>query len=275
MRNDPEVRKLVLNLNSLRETQLRLSLSSKTIKSEDLTRSEAAVEEVENNIRRRLTVVADVAFQDVNVDLLPLTVEYHLQRAILQSYENQRARLVAYISSFKQKLDVTPQLEAQVERLTEEVKNNRELYQTFLMAKTSAQVSEAAETTNLGPTIEILEKASRPLLPVKPDKTNIILLALIFGGAIGVAGIVVSEYADASFRTVEDIERVLELKVLGAVPLVDGRIAWNQAKEKRQRAIWIGAAAIVVVGSLVAFYVYGRVTARQAIPVDTTQVVDE
>jgi len=41
----------------------------------------------------------------------------------------------------------------------------------------------------------------------KPNKTNIILLALIFGAAIGVAGIVVSEYADASFRSVEDIEK--------------------------------------------------------------------
>lgn len=275
MRSDPEVRKLSLSLNSLRETQLRLSLASRSSKTDDLRRNEEAVSVAESSLRRRLTVVADMVFQDVGADYRPLTVEYHLQRTILQSYESQRSRLVGYINSFKQKLDLTPQLEAQVEKVTEEVKNNRELYQTFLKAKTSAQVSEAAESTNLGPTIEIMEKASRPLLPVKPNKTNIILLALIFGAAIGVGGIVVSEYADASFRTVEDIEKALELKVLGAVPLVNARVGWNQAKEKRQRWIWIGAAAIVVVGSLVAFYVYGRVAERQAIRVDTTQTIRE
>jgi uncharacterized protein involved in exopolysaccharide biosynthesis len=275
MRSDPEVRKIALNLNSLRETQLRLSLASRGGRSEDLTRNEQAVELAESNLRRRLAVVADAAFPDVDADLRPLTVEYHLQRAILRSYESQRSRLVAYIDSFKQKLDVTPQLESQVEKLTEEVKTNRELYQTFLKAKTSAQVSEAAESTNLGPTIEIMERASRPLVPVKPDKTNIILLALIFGGAIGAAGIVVSEYADASFRTVEDIETVLELKVLGAVPLVDGRARWDQVKEKRQRWIWVGAAIVVVIGSLAGFYVYGRVAEKQAIQVDTTQPIRE
>lgn len=275
MRSDPQIRKIALNLNSLRETQLRLSLASRGLRSDDLTRSEEAVTLAEDNLRRRLAVVADNVFPDVGADLRPLTVEYHLQRAILQSFESQRSRLIAYINSFKQKLDATPQLEAQVEKITEEVKNNRELYQTFLKAKTSAQVSEAAESTNLGPTIEIMEKASRPLLPVKPNKTNIILLALIFGAAIGVAGIVVSEYADASFRSVEDIEKVLELKVLGAVPLVNARVGWNQVKEKRQRWIWMGAALVVLIGSLVGFYVYGRVAEKQAIRVDTTQSIRE
>lgn len=275
MRSDPQIRKIALNLNSLRETQLRLSLASRGLRSDDLTRSEEAVTLAEDNLRRRLAVVADNVFPDVGADLRPLTVEYHLQRAILQSFESQRSRLIAYINSFKHKLDATPQLEAQVEKITEEVKNNRELYQTFLKAKTSAQVSEAAESTNLGPTIEIMEKASRPLLPVKPNKTNIILLALIFGAAIGVGGIVVSEYADASFRTVEDIEKVLELKVLGAVPLVNARVGWNQVKEKRQRWIWMGAALVVLIGSLVGFYVYGRVAEKQAIRVDTTQSIRE
>ena len=275
MRNDPEVRKLALGLNSLRETHLRLTLGARGAKTEDITRNEDATKETENSLQRRLALVVDVVFQDVDSDVRPLVVEYHLQRAILRSYEGQRSRLVAYINSFKQNLDVTPQLEADVEKLTEEVKTNRELYQTFLMAKTSAQVSEAAQSTNLGPTIELLEKASRPLLPVKPDKNNIILLALVFGAAIGVAGIVVSEYADASFRTVEDIERALGLKVLGAVPVVSERAGWNRAKNKRQRVIWTGAVLIVVVASIVGFYVYGRVAARQAIRIDTVQSIDE
>ena len=275
MRNDPEVRKLALTLNSLRETQLRLSLGARTMGAEDLAKNKDAAAETESSLQRRLALVADVVFPDIDSDIRPLVVEYHLQRAILRSYEGERSRLVAYINSFKQKRDVAPQLEAEVEKLTEEVKSNRELYQTFLMAKTSAQVSEAAQSTNLGPTIELLEKASRPLLPAKPNKNNIILLALIFGATIGVAGIVVSEYADASFRTVEDIERVLGLKVLGAVPVVSDRAGWNQAKNKRQRVIWTGAVLIVVVASLVGFYVYGKIAERQAMHIDTAQPIDE
>ncbi len=275
VKDDPEMRTLTSSLNSLRESQLRLELGARGMTTVDLETSKTTATDTENKLHRRLTTLVDDVYSGVNPDYRPLIVEYHLQNAILASYEAQRTRLVSFINSFKHKLDVAPQLDMQLAKLEEEVKTNRELYQSFLMAKTSAQVSEAAQSTNLGMTIEILDKAIRPLAPVKPDKTNIILLALVFGATLGVVGIVVSEYSDTSFRTVEEIEKALNLKVLGAIPGVAANVGWNKARTRRQTIIWVSTVFIIVVSALVGFYVYGKVAARQAIQVDATQSAKE
>jgi hypothetical protein len=186
---------------------------------------------------------------------------------VWRSYQAKRTKLVSHIAEFKQKLALVPELETERQKLEEEVRTNRELYNSFLRARTAAQISEAAQNTELGETIEVLQEPMRPLAPVRPNKVNIVLLAVIFGASLGLGAILVSEYTDTSFRTVEDIESKLELRVLGTVPVIVSDAEWTKTNNRRRVAIWLTTSVLVVVLSLAGFYYYGKKTDKGAIQI--------
>ena len=92
---------------------------------------------------------------------------------------------------------------------------------------------------------------------------KIILVALLFGAACGIGAILVTEYIDDSFRTVEEVQRFLKLPVLGTVPKTIASFAWE--KRKRGKMILIWAIGIFIFVSVVAgtLYIYER-TLREA-----------
>lgn len=257
-----ELRKLTDNLTAYRRTQLRLELGARGVTTEDLEASQSRIDETESALERQLTLIVASEFSGVDADYMPLIVEYYLQKCILESLQNKRRRLADNIDSFKRKLDLMPQLEAQVTKLEEQVRNDREVYNSFLRAKTSTQIGQAVQKTNLGQAVDVLEPAALPLVPEWPKKKRILLLALIIGGMLGAGGLMLSEYMDSSFRDVESIERELGLRVLGTVPAINDRGAWKKTPTRKQAVVWAATAAVVVALALVGFYMYGRAADR-------------
>lgn len=259
---DASLHKALASLIAYRETQLRLELTARGAKSVDFDDTSGQVRETEQAIERQLTGIVESRFADVDADYRPLIVEYYLQTAIVRSLRAKRERLVSYIDAFKSKVDQMPQLEAQLEKLQDRVKTDRELYNSFLRAKTSSQIGQAMQKTNLGLSVDVLEPAAHPLKPERPKKKRILLLALIIGATLGTGGLLLSEYVDTSFRDVADIERRLELRVLGTVPQITDNPAWTNAPTRKQMAVWAGTAVVVVLLAVTGFYLYGRIADR-------------
>lgn len=257
---DATLSKAKNSLTSHHQTQTRLELGARGVTSQDQQENQARINEAESTIERRLTQLVDEAFPDANPDYRPLIVEYYLDSAVLQSLRSKLERLESYITSFKRNLDLAPRLDAELVKLQDEVKTDRELYNSFLRAKTSAQIGQAVQNTNIGITVEILEPASRPLDPVKPKKVQILILALVIGASIGVGGLWISEYTDTSFRNIDQIEKKLGLRVLGTVPIINKGVSWRKAQTRRQSMIWMVTSAVVIVLSLMGFYLYGRMS---------------
>ena len=65
--------------------------------------------------------------------------------------------------------------------------------------------------------IEIIDKASTPTSPISPKKIKNIVMAGIVGIVISIFIILLLEYLDNKVKTAEDIEKYLELNVLGIV----------------------------------------------------------
>jgi hypothetical protein len=120
------------------------------------------------------------------------------------------------------------------------------------------QISEAVQSTNLGVRVSIVEKAQKPYIPVKPDKLKIIFLALIFGVASGIGAILVTEYMDDSFRSVEEVQRILKLPVLGTVPKTITAFAWEKKKRGKIILFWILGLFLFVSIVSGALYMYAR-----------------
>lgn len=67
--------------------------------------------------------------------------------------------------------------------------------------------------------------------PIKPNKTFNVAVAFVVGLLVGVGLAMILEYLDNTIKTERDIEKVLELPILGAVP----RIQESKSKKKSRK----------------------------------------
>jgi uncharacterized protein involved in exopolysaccharide biosynthesis len=233
-----------------------------------------AITETSQQLQRYLSDAVRTEMPQVPIDYRPLVAEYFFQQVELEALQQKRDALNAFITAFRNRVALQPQMSAQLERLRQEVEQNRTLYNTFLSSRTSTQISEAVESTELGASIVVVEAASKPLFPVRPNKAKILVMAVMLGLMVGGSGLLVTEFTDTSFRSVDEVERVLGMKVLGTVPRFEkgGKFA---AEGSRRRAVaWIGVSIVIIAGSLVSFYLYGKSSRAQMIDLNigrTTQ----
>lgn len=101
--------------------------------------------------------------------------------------------------------------------LQRNVTTNQQLYDNLLAKVKESSMMSSGSTSN----IRIVEPASLPIFPIKPNKKKNLLLSIILGlfGGIGLAFFL--EYLDQTVRTEEDVEQHLGLPVLSIIPEAD------------------------------------------------------
>jgi len=68
--------------------------------------------------------------------------------------------------------------------------------------------------------LRILDEPSVPLSPYKPDRLRIIIAGLLAGMLLGVATAVTLDYFDHTIKNPNDVERFLNVPMLGSIPKV-------------------------------------------------------
>jgi polysaccharide biosynthesis transport protein len=92
---------------------------------------------------------------------------------------------------------------------------SQKLYDTLV-----AKIKETGVVAGaVASSVRIVETATVPLSPYKPDKKRNLLLGLLLGAFGGVGLAFFREYLDLTIRDEEDIARLLELPVLAVVPI--------------------------------------------------------
>ena len=163
---------------------------------------------------------AAIALPKVSPETRDLLVRYRLAQSDLQAKQARQASLSSQVGAYEQHLVGTPDREMELQRLQQEVESNRAFYNTFLQQSAAAQIAEAFENAKVSGRFVILEPANLPLSPGKPNRLLLIVLSLVVGGVIGVGAVLVVEQHDQSVKNAEEVESLLGLPVLGAVPRV-------------------------------------------------------
>jgi len=151
------------------------------------------------------------------------------------------SRLATYdalLDSYQARVSGTSQTETTLRRLTQEVETNRTLYNAFVQQIASSQISGAFETTKAAGRLTVLEPASRPMKPFKPNRVAVAILSTIVGLALGIGALALVERHDLTFRDARETERSLGLRVIGTLPQVEslrktareGSFVWNAAR---------------------------------------------
>ncbi|WP_299262831.1 polysaccharide biosynthesis tyrosine autokinase [uncultured Psychrosphaera sp.] len=127
-------------------------------------------------------------------------------------------------------------LENKYIRFKRQVSTNRKLYDTFIERAKETSITSDFESAHA----RFTDRASIPILPSKPKKGLIVVLAFIASLAVGVVFVFVIDALNDSFRTTEEIENKLGQRLLGLIPLVkhdkDKDLSLHCFYKKDQRA---------------------------------------
>jgi tyrosine-protein kinase Etk/Wzc len=143
--------------------------------------------------------------------------------ALLQKYTEKHPRvkqIKEQIRDLEEQVRGFSDQELAYARLSREVEVNKKLYAMLKEKLEEARISEAEKVSD----ISIVDPAVMPSAPVSPNKNLGILIGGMMGLILGVTLAFVRETLDTSIGTIEDVERVVKLPVLGIVPSIAEKI---------------------------------------------------
>ncbi|MDO6355951.1 Wzz/FepE/Etk N-terminal domain-containing protein [Caloramator sp. CAR-1] len=117
---------------------------------------------------------------------------------------------------FLDKLSVTPQPDTQIMDIKFQSKDPKEAMLTAnKLTDVFLDESKRIYPTN---TIQVMDYAVMPEKPVKPKKLLNIAIAFVLGIMVSFGTIFILEYMDNTIKTENDVEKILELPVIGIIP---------------------------------------------------------
>jgi uncharacterized protein involved in exopolysaccharide biosynthesis len=149
--------------------------------------------------------------QQLMTDFFMLQTREMVNSQKMSEFETALFRLRALIAE-------QPQYEIELKRLESDVIQASEIYDMFKEQVTGTELSQSLMRIQSDSKYRVIEPASVPIGPFKPNRAKITILGAILGLVIGGVAILLAELLDSSFRKVEDVETTLDLDVLAAIP---------------------------------------------------------
>ncbi|MEA3432191.1 MAG: polysaccharide biosynthesis tyrosine autokinase [candidate division WOR-3 bacterium] len=125
--------------------------------------------------------------------------------------------LKARVEHLRQAIDDYKLDEIELARLKREVTLASEAYTLLSKKYREALIAEAGRIEP----VSIIDTAVVPFSPINPHRTTNIVLGVIMGLLVGFVFAFIAENIDTSMGTVEEIEELMDVPVLGVIPHID------------------------------------------------------
>ena len=140
-------------------------------------------------------------------------------RTELAVLRQKEKALKTTIDDFESDALTTNRKELKYTILQRNVDTQRRFYDILLQRIKESNITDDIDVSN----IRIVEPAITPLAPINPNKVRKMALGILFGLVIGTVLAFLLEYLDKTLRTEEDIQRHLNLPVLGVIPEAENK----------------------------------------------------
>jgi protein tyrosine kinase modulator len=184
-----------------------------------------------------------------------LNLEMQLLDRQIDEKQNDQQRLRAQIASYQTRVEVAPTRESEMTELTRDYQTLQDMYKSLLSKKEESSIAANLERRQIGEQFKLLDPARVAEKPYSPNRPRLTFIGMAAGLAIGVLFVALMEYRDKSFKTDEEIMRVLSLPVLAVVPVMltqaEQRWAW-----RRRLLLGLGYGTTVVACFAVVAYTF-------------------
>lgn len=215
---------LELELNSALAEYSPEHFKVKMIKQEIETLKKATIDSAQEAASK--TFVKNPIRQSLLQEYINLTIE----RTVLETKRAAQEQLIAQLNQDLLKLPSLEQRHASLERETES------LLQTLRLLKSKYEETKIKRDSQESD-LSVSELAETPRSPISSVKFSTIFLGLLVGLIFGIVIAFLIEYLDQSLKDARDVERVLELPLLGIVPLIEAEKGLVESSENLQKNI--------------------------------------
>jgi uncharacterized protein involved in exopolysaccharide biosynthesis len=150
----------------------------------------------------------------------------------------------AQLRALQARVDTAPMGEKEYGDLIRERDLARQKYIDLDSKLNRSNQSMDLERRKQGETLELLESASLPVEPTKPNRATIIPIGAVVGLVIGVVIVAVREVKDTSLKNLKDARLYTQLSILGSIPLLENDVV----VQRRKQVMLIGWATATILG---------------------------
>ena len=200
-----------------RLAKLRIDLAGLRAKYTDEYPEIARTKEEIAALERRLAAqggalggVADSSPRDLLAGLAQLDTE-------LAAVRSQEALLQRSISVYEQRLQNTPRIEGELQRLTADYAAAKERHASLVRRHEEAQLRERLQQVGVEQ-FRILDSAVPSPQPVAPHRFRTLLMGLALSAGVAVGAVLLAEAQSGSFHTVDDLRAFTRVPVLASIP---------------------------------------------------------
>lgn len=136
------------------------------------------------------------------------------ERDLMRDKERQLERA---IDDYEAEALGTTRKELQYTILERNVDANQKLYDILVSKVEESNITSDIDVSN----IRVVEEATLPGAPIRPNKKRSLMMGLLLGLLAGVGLAFLREYIDQTLHTEEDVQKYLGLPVLAVVPLAE------------------------------------------------------
>lgn len=171
----------------------------------------------------------------------------------IASKQSEESRLRAEVTGYQRRVDVAPMHESEMVALTRDYATLQTIYANLLTKKEESKIAVDLEQRQIGEQLRLVDPPRLPETPFSPKRPRLIGMGLLAGLGVGLALLALYEYRDGTFRTDDEILRVLQLPVLAVVPVMVSDVD-RKKQQVRSLMLTVGLGSTVAVCFAVVVY---------------------
>lgn len=244
----PDVKNQMQNLNVLKArrdslNKQQMAAAQAAQKAAEGSSPNAAPRPASPEIRR---VEREVANTRTQIESRNLEID-NAQRELEAADRNHR--------TYQARLESIPSGIAEYEQLLREKTMAQQKYEEMNTKVVQSQSATELETRRQGETLELLDPASLPTSPTKPQRPIIIGAAAGLGLVIGILFAGVREMKDSTIKNLKDVRAYTKLTVLGNIPNIENPLVVRRRKRLSWLA-WSTACLLSIIVMAASMYFY-------------------
>lgn len=163
-----------------------------------------------------------------NVAYITLASQLSSSRAEISALKRQIAELETRADTYRKRIGKTPIVEETYNALLIERNSTRSKYEDLMRKVMEASVAHGLEKEQKGERFTLIEPASYPERPAKPNRFAILLIGFVLGIGGGIGVVALKEITDTSLHGPEDLVRAGVQPILAVIPKI-------RSKSERRR----------------------------------------
>ena len=202
--------------------QLELNTKLETLKEKDpeVIAIQQKIDVAEKQLKSefdRLLKEPGVASLDAFSELQGLMQQWMQLNVQLKGFERKAALVTERIDRFRAEHPELIAKQIELTRLERQARVNEQTYMLLMDKYEEMRLLEQMKTSGL----RMLDAASFPKFPISPKKKQALVIGIVFGLSLGIMVAFFLEYLDDSIKRKEDVDRFLQLLVMGTIPKIE------------------------------------------------------